>query len=82
MNVDIFVLYIFSRYSRLSNVHEDMYIMKITFIMPDTGNNIKNANLNPREIANFRKYVKITVYPPKISIFTVIYKEWLLVIIY
>ena len=29
VNVDIFALYIFSRYSRLSNVRENMCIVKI-----------------------------------------------------
>ena len=59
VNVDIFALYIFSR---LSNVHENIYIVKITFIMLHRGNSIKNImtvqNINPREIANFRKCVK------------------------
>ena len=35
-----------------------MYIVKITFILPLKGNNTKNANINPREIANFRKCAK------------------------
>ena len=30
-----------------------MYIVKITFLMPHRCNNIKNANINPREIAFF-----------------------------
>ena len=59
VNVDIFALYIFSRYSRLSNVRENMYIVKITYIMLHRGNNMKNAKINPREIANFRKCAKI-----------------------
>ena len=46
MNVDIFALY-------MSNIRENMYIVKITLMMPDKGDNIKNANINPREIANF-----------------------------
>ena len=40
-NVEIFALYIFSRNSRFSNISEYMYIVKITFIMPYRGNNIK-----------------------------------------
>ena len=61
VNVDTFALYayIFSRYSRLSNIRENMYIVKITFIVTHIGKNIKNANINQREIANFRKYAKI-----------------------
>ena len=59
MNVDIFALYIFSRYSRLSNARKNIYIVKITFIMLHRGNNIKNAKKNPREIDNFRKCAKI-----------------------
>ena len=35
-----------------------MYIVKITFIMPYIDNNIKNANINPRKIANFHKFAK------------------------
>ena len=59
MNIDIFALYIFSRYSRLLNVGENIYIVKITFIMLHRGNNIKNAKINPPEIANFGKCAKI-----------------------
>ena len=59
MNVDIFALFIFSRYSRLSNIRKNMYIMKITCIMPHRDKNIKIANINPREIANFWKCAKI-----------------------
>ena len=59
VNVDIFALYIFSRYSRLLNVHENIYIVKKTFIMLHRGNNIKNAKINPHKIANFRKCVKM-----------------------
>ena len=59
VNVDIFALYIFSRYSRLSNIRENMYIVKITYIMPHRGKNIKIANANPREIVDFRKCAKI-----------------------
>ena len=59
VNVDIFALYIFSRHSRLSNVRENMYIVKITFLMLHRGNNVKNAKINPREIANFRKFAKM-----------------------
>ena len=36
-----------------------MYIVKITFIMSYIDNNIKNANINPCEIVNFRKFAKI-----------------------
>ena len=58
MNIDIFTLYIFSRYSCLSNICENIYIVKITFIMPHRGSNIKNTNTNLRKIANFRKSAK------------------------
>ena len=37
----------------------NMYIVKITCIMPHRGNNIKNVNINPREITNFRKCAEI-----------------------
>ena len=56
VNVDIFALYIFSRHSRLSNVRKNMYIVKITFIMLHRENNFKNAKINPRKIANLRKF--------------------------
>ena len=59
VNVDIFALYIFSRNSRLSNIRENMYIVKITCIMAHRGKNIKIGNINLREIANFRKCTKI-----------------------
>ena len=59
MNVDIFALYIFLRCLCLSNICENMYIMKITFIMPHRGKNIENTNINLREIANFRECAKI-----------------------
>ena len=59
VNVDMFALFIFSRYSRLSNIRENMHIVKTTFIRPHRGKNIKNANINLCEIANFRKCAKI-----------------------
>ena len=59
VNVYIFALYIFSRYSCLSNVRQNIYIVKITFIMLQRGNNFKNAKINLREIANFRKCANI-----------------------
>ena len=59
MNVHIFALYIFSRYSCFSNIRENLYNSKITCIVPHRGNNIINAKLNPREIANFRKFAKM-----------------------
>ena len=62
MNLDIFALYIFSRYSRLSNIRENMYIVKITVIMQHRGKNIKYANINLREIDNFRKYAKVYIH--------------------
>ena len=34
LNVDIFALYIFSRYSRFINIRENIYIVKITFVIP------------------------------------------------
>ena len=57
VNVEIFTLYIFSRYSCFSNIRENMNKLKITCIMPYRASNIKN--LSPREIANFCKFAKI-----------------------
>ena len=34
VNVDIFALYIFSRYSRFSKIDENIYNLKTTCIMP------------------------------------------------
>ena len=59
VNVDIFALYIFLRHSRFLNVHENMYNVKITFIMSFSGNIVKNVNINAREIVNFRNFGKI-----------------------
>ena len=59
VNVYIFALYIFSRYSRLSNCRQNIYIVKTTLIMLHRGNHIKNAKINIREIANFRKCANI-----------------------
>ena len=59
VNVEIFALYIFSRYSRFSSIRENIYNLKTSYIMPHRGNIIKNANLSPRDIANFRKFAKI-----------------------
>ena len=59
VNLDIFALYIFSQNSRLSNIRENMYIVKITCTMAHRGKNIKIGNIHPREIANFRKWAKI-----------------------
>ena len=72
MNVEMFALYIFSRYSRFRNIRQNMFIAKITFIVPyrPIDNNIKNANIDLREIANFRKFAKMYVHA-KISTFTV-----------
>ena len=36
-----------------------MYIVKITCTIQQSGNNIKNTNINLHEIANFRKCAKI-----------------------
>ena len=63
MNLDTFALYIFSR-SRLSNIRENVYIVKITFIMQHKSKNIKNANINLREIANFQKVLHHTSLAP------------------
>ena len=68
VNVDICSLYIFSRYSRLSNLGENIYIVKITYLMPDRGSNIKNAKINLAEIlkifgkARTFKYAKISTF--------------------
>ena len=59
MNIEMFALYIFSYCLRFRNIHENVFIIKITFIMPYMDNNNKTANIDLLEIANFRKYVKI-----------------------
>ena len=59
MNVDIVALYIFSSYSRFINIREEMYISKMTLIMPYRGNNIKSAKIYLSEIACFVKSAKI-----------------------
>ena len=59
VNVDIFTLYIFSSYSRISHIRENIYSVKITFIMPHRGSNIKNTNINQREMVNFSKCAKM-----------------------
>ena len=59
VNVDIFALYTFSRYLRLSYIRENMYNVKLSFSMPYRVNNIKNVNLNPHEIAYFLKLANI-----------------------
>ena len=56
---DIFALYILSRSSRLSNVCENIYLVEFFFIMLHRCNSIKNAKINPRQIANFRECAKI-----------------------
>ena len=61
VNVEMFALYIFLSYSRLSHIHQNMYNIKISFTMPYRANiyKIKNANLYSREIDNFLKFAKI-----------------------
>ena len=59
MNVEIFALYIFSRYSRFSNIRENTYNLNKILVLCHRDINIKSANSNPREIANFRKFAKI-----------------------
>ena len=71
VNVEMFALYIFSRYSRFSNIRENIYNLKFSYIMPHRTNIIKNANLSSREIANFCKFVKIYTRE-KVSTFTVL----------
>ena len=51
--VHIFVLFAFIKYPK------NMYIVKITCMMSHRGKNINIANINPREIANFRKCAKM-----------------------
>ena len=46
VNVEIFTLYIFLRYLRFLDVRENMYHVKITFIMPCKGNIVKNVKLS------------------------------------
>ena len=55
---ELYTLYIFTRYSRLSHVREK-YIVKITLIMLHRGNDIKSAKINPCKIANFWKFAKM-----------------------
>ena len=59
VNVEIFASYIFSRNLRFSNIRQYMYIVKITFIGPYRDNNIKNGNIDPREISIFCKFAKM-----------------------
>ena len=67
VNVDSFALYIFSHHLCLSNIRENIYIVKITFIMPHRSSNINNTKINLREFADFwisakintRKYIYI-----------------------
>ena len=40
-------------------MRENIYNLKITFIIPHKSNKIKYANFSPREIANFRKFAEI-----------------------
>ena len=58
MNVYIFVLYIFLRNSRFLNIRENMYTMKITFIITYSIIYSENANFKPRGNAHFRKSAK------------------------
>ena len=53
----MFALYIFLRYLHFLNIRENIYNLKITYIMPHRGNNINYANLSPCEIATFCKFV-------------------------
>ena len=59
MNVDIFAWYIFSRNSLFLNISENMYMARITYIMPCRGNDMKNTNINPSDIAYFVKAAKM-----------------------
>ena len=54
----MFAVYIFSHFSRLSNIRQNMYNVKIYFTMPHRANNIKIVNSNPHEIAYFLKFLK------------------------
>ena len=40
-------------------MRENMYNLKIYFLIPHCGKNTKNRNLNPREIVHLVKFVKI-----------------------
>ena len=64
VNVEIFVLYIFSHYSRFQNMRENRNIVKIFFFMPYIVNNIKNVNINPRnsQFLEIREYVYTRKY--------------------
>ena len=60
MCVEIFTLYIFRVIRDFQIIiRENMYNLKITCFMSHRGNEIKDANLNPRELPNFRKIAKI-----------------------
>ena len=54
-----FALYIFSRNARFLNVPENMYNVKITFIMAQRTSYAENANMYPSEIAQFPKSAKL-----------------------
>ena len=62
MNVEILALYIFSRNSRFLDIRENMYTLKITFIVAQRENDTQNANLNRSEIAYFVKSAKISTF--------------------
>ena len=51
MNIEM--LYIFSRNSRLLNICENIYNVKTDFDMTQRASNIENVNLNPSKIAHF-----------------------------
>ena len=51
-----FAPYIIPHYT---HIRKHMYIVKIICIMPYKGNNIRNANINLREIDRFRKFTRM-----------------------
>ena len=59
VKVEFFALYIFSLNSRVLNIRENIYTMKITIIKASRTICIKNANFNAREIANFHESANI-----------------------
>ena len=68
--VEIFALYIFSRYSRFSNIRRNIYNLQISYIMPHGENIIKNVNLSLGKLPIFVNSGKFI--HAKISTFSVL----------
>ena len=58
VTVEMLALYIFAHNSRIPTIRENRSSLKITYIMPYRGNNIKSANMNPHKIASLKEIAK------------------------